>query len=212
MVTGGRLYLRDQHTLFCYDVTQDALEKQRPEAKTVVLQPPVPPAAPDRAARSRTLRSIFVPTPEDIVDKMLELADVKDTDVVYDLGSGDGRILITAAKKYGCRAIGYEIDRELVELSRENAKKAGVEELVKIEHKDLFTADLSSADVIALYVLPSQLEKLLPQLEKLKPGSRIVSHEFEIPGTTPDKMIEAESKDDSNRHKVYLWTTPLKKQ
>jgi precorrin-6B methylase 2 len=212
VVTGDRLYLRDQHALFCYDVTQHALEKQRREPKTVVLQPPAPRAVSDRRPSSRTLRSIFVPTPQDIVVKMLELADVTDTDMLCDLGSGDGRILITAAKKYGCRAVGYEIDRELVAQSRENATKAGVGQLVQIEHKDLFTADLSTADVIALYLLPSQLEKLVPQLETLKAGSRIVSHEFEIRGIEPHKSIEIESQDDGNLHKVYLWTTPLKKE
>ena len=155
---------------------------------------------------------MFVPTPQDVVDKMLELAAVKKTDVVYDLGSGDGRIVISAAKKYACRAVGYEIDKELVELSRTKAEAAGVKSLVTFELKDLFTADLRDADVIAVYLLPKQLEKLLPQLEQLKPGARIVSHYFALPGFPPDETVKVQSPEDSNEHTIYLWTMPLKKQ
>ncbi len=143
---------------------------------------------------------------------MLDLAKVRKQDVVYDLGSGDGRIVITAAKKYGCRAIGYEIDRELVALSQEQARKSNVENLVKIEHKDIFTVDLSKASVITLYLLPTQNAKLIPQFSKLKPGSRIVSHEFQIPGVRPEKMVTVESKEDGDKHDLYLWTTPLQMQ
>ena len=142
---------------------------------------------------------------------MLELAAVKKTDVVYDLGSGDGRIVITAAKKYGCTAVGYELDKELVESSRAKAEAADVKALVTIEARDLFTADLSEADVVALYLLPQQLEKLLPQLEKMKPGTRIVSHQFAIPGVPPDQVVPAESLEDGAKHTLYLWTLPLKK-
>ena len=117
---------------------------------------------------------------------------------------------MTAAKKYGCRAVGYEINRELVQSSSENAKNADVESLVKFENMDIFTVDLSGADVIAVYLLPKQLEKLVPQLEKLKPGSRIVSHQFEIPGVKRDEMVAVESNEDGDRHTLYLWTTPLK--
>jgi cyclopropane fatty-acyl-phospholipid synthase-like methyltransferase len=140
---------------------------------------------------------------------MLELAAVKTSDVVYDLGSGDGRIVITAAKKYGCKTVGYEIDKELVELSHERVKEAGVEQRVNIEHKDIFTVDVSRADVIAVYLLPKQLEALIPQLEKLKPGSRIVSHQFEIPGVKPNKTIEVKSAKDGDRHTIHLWMAPL---
>jgi ribosomal protein L11 methylase PrmA len=140
---------------------------------------------------------------------MLELANVQKKDLIYDLGSGDGRIVIAAAKKYGCRAVGYEIDRDLVESSRENVGKAGVERLVTIEQKDVFTADLSKADVIAVYLLPKQLEKLVPRLQELKPGSRIVSHQFEIPGIKPDKTIEVKSAEDGDGHTIHFWTVPL---
>ena len=158
------------------------------------------------------MRSVFVPTPQDIVEKMLELAAVKKNDVVYDLGSGDGRIVITAAQKFGCRSIGYELDKELVESSRTKADAAGVKSLVTFERKDLFTADLHDADVIAVFLLPQQLEKLVPQLEKMKPGSRVVSHQFEIPGFPADQVVKAESSEDGTQHTLYLWTLPLKKE
>lgn len=211
VVTGGRLYLRHWGKLYCYDVTAGS-RLSRP-----ALGDPVRPITnttiPDSASEkpNRTLRSVFVPTPEDVVEKMLELAGVKKTDVVYDLGSGDARIVITAARKYGARAVGYEIDRELVELSRENVAKFKVESLVTIHHKDLFTADLTDADIVAVYLLPKQLEKLLPQLEKLKPGARIVSHQFPIPGVEVQQAVEFESNEDRTKHRVYMWTTPLQK-
>jgi SAM-dependent methyltransferase len=141
---------------------------------------------------------------------MLELASVKKADLVYDLGSGDGRILITAAKKYGCKAVGIEIEPELVKLSRDRAKKEGVERLVSIEQKDIYTVDLREANVVTLYLLPEQLKRLMPQLKTLKPGSRIVSHQFELPGFTPGKAITVESKEDGGKHSAYLWTAPLK--
>ncbi len=139
---------------------------------------------------------------------MLELAEVKKSDVVFDLGSGDGRIVITAAQTYCCRAIGYELDKELVATSRAKADAAGVKSMATFELKDLFTADLREADVIALYLLPPQLEKLLPQLKTLKPGVRIVSHQFVIPDFPPDKTVKYQSSDDGHQHSIYLWTMP----
>jgi LEA14-like dessication related protein len=155
---------------------------------------------------------IFVPTPHDVVDKMLELAQVKKDDVVYDLGCGDGRIVVTAARRYGCRAVGFDIDPRRVEESLENVRKNNVEHLVKIEQKDIFTLDLSKADVITLFLLSSLNAKLIPQLEKLKPGSRIVSHNFAMGRVRPDKVITMFSSEDPFEHTVYLWTTPLKKE
>jgi hypothetical protein len=99
----------------------------------------------------------------------------------------------------------------LVESSRQAVQKAGVQDLVRIEHQDLFAQDLRGADLIAVYLPPRLLQRLLPQLEKLKPGTRIVSHYFEIPGIKADQVISVESKEDGNRHTLYLWTTPLKK-
>ena len=155
---------------------------------------------------------IYVPTPQDIVDKMLELAQVKKTDLVYDLGCGDGRIVVTAAKKYGTKAVGFDIDPQRVKESRENVAKNNVEHLVKIEQKDIFTLDLSQVDVVTLYLLPSLNVKLIPQLEKLKPGSRIVSHDFDMEGVIPDKVITMTPEGGYREHTIYLWTTPLKRE
>jgi precorrin-6B methylase 2 len=155
---------------------------------------------------------IFVPTPQEVVDKMLELAEVKKDDLVYDLGCGDGRIVVTAAQKYGCRGVGYDINPKRIEESLENVEKNNVGNLVRIEQEDIFTLDLSEANVITLYLLPSLNVKLIPQLEKLKPGSRIVSHDFDMRGVTPDKVVKINSDNEYSEHTVYLWTTPLKKE
>ena len=167
-------------------------------------------AAPSETAQRPDV--VFVPTPQEVVDKMLELAEVKKTDLVYDLGCGDGRIVVTAAKKYGCHAEGYDVDPERIKDSLENVKKNNVEKLVTIKQQDIFKLDLSKANVITLYLLPSLNVKLIPQLEKLKPGSRIVSHEFNMEGVTPEKEVQVESGDGQGRHTVYLWRTPLKKE
>ena len=159
----------------------------------------------------RTPDVIYVPTPQDVVDKMLEVAKVTKDDIVYDLGCGDGRIVVSAAKK-GAKAWGYDIDPVRVKESLENVKKAKVEDLAKIEQKDIFTLDLSNANVITLYLLPSLNVKLIPQLEKLKPGSRIVSHNFDMEGVKPDQIVKVKPKDSEIEHTVYLWTTPLKKE
>jgi cyclopropane fatty-acyl-phospholipid synthase-like methyltransferase len=155
---------------------------------------------------------IFVPTPQDVVDKMLELAQVKKDDLVYDLGCGDGRIVVTAAKKYGCKAVGYDIDPQRIKESKENVAKNNVGDLVTIKQEDIFTLDLSDADVITLYLLPSLNVKLIPQLEKLKPGARIVSHSFAMEGITPDKVISLKPSDSDWEHTVYLWTAPIQKE
>ncbi len=208
VIAGGRLWLRDDDRLFCYDIRENALDRRTLPALTT-LRPSKSKDASEWSTRQP--RSVFVPTPQDVVERMLELTNIKKSDVVYDLGSGDGRIVITAAKKYGAHSVGYEIDKELVELSRENAAKAKVENLVTIHHQDLFKADFTEADVVAVYLLPKQLEALIPQLKKLKPGSRIVSHQFAVPGIEPDKVIEIESKEDGAVHKIFLWTTPIQK-
>ena len=164
------------------------------------------------AKPTRTPDVVFVPTPQDVVEKMLELAAVKKDDLLYDLGCGDGRIVVTAAKKYGCHSVGFDVDPKRIKESLENVAKNKVEKLVKIEQKDIFTLDLRPANVITLYLLPSLNVKLIPQLEKLKPGSRIVSHSFNMRGVKPDKVVKLKSKDDDRQHTVYLWTTPLKKK
>ena len=153
----------------------------------------------------------YLPTQQEVVDKMLELAEVTKDDVIYDLGCGDGRIVITAAKKYGCRGVGYDIDPERVIESLENVKENNVQDLVSIEQRDIFTLDLSEASVITLYLLESLNVKLIPQLEKLKPGTRIVSHDFGMQGiVTPDKTVTVAT-DNHQRHTIYLWVAPLTK-
>ena len=168
--------------------------------------------AKNEVKQTRTPDVVFVPTPQEVVDKMLELADVKRDDLVYDLGCGDGRIVVTAAKTYGCRAVGYDIDPKRVQESLENVAENKVEHLVKVEQQDLFKLDLSQANVVTLYLLPSLNVKLIPQLEKLQPGSRIVSHSFDMKGVNPDKVVKFKCEGDSYERTIYLWTTPLKKQ
>lgn len=166
---------------------------------------------------SKTPDVVYVPTPQVVVDKMLELAGVKAGDVVYDLGCGDGRIVVTAAKKFGVKAIGYDIDPQRVKEARENVKKAGVEHLVRIEEADVFTLDLTGASVITLYLLPALNVRLMPQLAKLKPGSRIVSHNFDMRGakpvsTTPVQVQPGDSEnnffEEDGIHTVYKWIVP----
>jgi outer membrane protein assembly factor BamB len=210
VISNGRLYLRDDNRLFCYDLRADRTGASSSPRRIALPDLGLPVVA-ERRERG-PLRSVFVPTPQVVVQKMLELAKVQKSDVVYDLGSGDGRIVIAAAKTYGCRAVGYEIDEVLVKVSRENARQAGVEPLVTIEQKDLYTADLRQATVIALYLLPQQLEALVPQLIKLPPGTRILSHQFAIPGIDGGGVTTLASEGDGDEHKVYLWTTPLHAQ
>ncbi len=147
----------------------------------------------------------FVPTPQEVVDKMIELAGVKKGDVVYDLGSGDGRIVITAAKK-GARAVGFDVDGDLVNESRENIRKAGVQELAEIRQQDILIVDLSGASVVTMYLLPDVNLKLKPHvLSQMKPGSRVVSHAFDMGDWKPDKVERV------NGRTIYLWTVPAKK-
>jgi ribosomal protein L11 methylase PrmA len=155
---------------------------------------------------------VYVGTPYDLVSKMLQMAHVKKGDLVYDLGCGDGRMLILAAQKYGCRAIGYDIDPERVRVSRENVARNHVENLVKIVQADMFTLDLSKADVIPMYLLPEMNKKLLPQLEKLRPGSRVVCHDYDLEGIQADETLTVISNEDNARHTLSLYTTPLKKR
>ena len=170
------------------------------------------PAVPSKTASLRPLDVGYVPTPQFVVDTMLELAAVTKDDIVYDLGCGDGRIVVTAALKFGCRGVGYDISPDRVRDSRANVEANKVGHRVTIEEKDIFGVDLSPASVITLYLLPELNAKLIPQLEALKPGSRIVSHDFDMPGVTPDKVVRLDDKNVKAAHTIYLWTTPLKKE
>jgi cyclopropane fatty-acyl-phospholipid synthase-like methyltransferase len=154
----------------------------------------------------------FVPTPMEVVDRMLELAEIKKGDVVYDLGSGDGRIVIRAAKKFGVKAVGIEMDSWLLEKARKDAKAAGVSHLVEFRAEDALKADISRATVVTLYMLPWFNEAMKPSFKKyLKPGTRIVAHDFGIEGWKPDKTVklpEFELKPGGYKHQhtLYLWT------
>lgn len=146
----------------------------------------------------------FVPSPQEVVDRMIELSSVKKGDLVYDMGSGDGRIVIAAAKK-GAKTVGFEIDGDLVKESRENIRKAGVQNLAEIRQQDILSVDFSAASVITMYLLPDVNLKLKPNLlRQLKPGSRVVSHSFDMGDWPPDKVEQV------NGRTVYLWIVPAK--
>jgi len=159
--------------------------------------------------QARTPDVVYVGTPYDVVAAMLSMARVKKDDLVYDLGCGDGRMVVLAAKRYGCRGIGYDIDPERVAAALRNVSKNQVQQLVKIVQADLFTLDFSNADVLSLYLLPEINEKLLPQFEKLKPGSRLVFHDYGLEGFKADKTLYVISNEDNIGHTLYLYTTPL---
>jgi SAM-dependent methyltransferase len=147
----------------------------------------------------------YVPTPQDVVDRMLELAGVTSKDVVYDLGCGDGRLVVTAAQKYGAHGVGVDIDPERIAESQANAKKAGVDALVTFKLQDAMSVDVSPATVVTLYLLSSSNLKLRPMLTKqLKPGARIVSHAFSMGDWEPDKVETFRDSNGATRT-LYLW-------
>lgn len=150
----------------------------------------------------------YVATPQEVVDRMLELAEVRKDDVVYDLGSGDGRIVITAARRYGARGIGFEIDPNLVQLSRDNARRAGVSTLAEFRLRDVMTVDLSPASVVTLYLFHEANLSLRPRLlSQLRPGSRVVSHDFHMGDWVPDR-VERLRDDAGKDHTLFLWRIP----
>jgi SAM-dependent methyltransferase len=145
----------------------------------------------------------YVPTPNPVVDGMLKLAGVTAADTVYDLGCGDGRIVISAAKDYGAKGVGIDINPERIQEARDNAKKANVEDKVRFEENDLFKADITKASVVTLYLLPDVNQRLRPKLLKdLKPGSRIVSHSFDMGDWKPQREEVVDGR------RLYLWTVP----
>ncbi|MFB3776972.1 MAG: cyclopropane-fatty-acyl-phospholipid synthase family protein [Bryobacteraceae bacterium] len=146
---------------------------------------------------------IYVPTPQEVVDAMLKLAEVHSGDVVYDLGCGDGRVVVTAAKQYGVRGVGIDINPERIAEAKENIKKNGVGKLVTLRNEDLFEADIKEASVVTLYLLTSLNLKLRPKLwSDLKPGTRIVSHSFDMGDWKPEKEMVVSG------HTIYLWRVP----
>src|SRR5262245_59067384 len=155
--------------------------------------------------------AILEPTPQDAVELMLELAQVTKDDVLYDLGCGDGRFLTTAAKKYGCKAHGVDIDPSAIAGTLLSIKKHGVESLVTVDEQDLFTLDLRPASVITFWLLPHYTVQLIPQFEKMKPGSRIVSYMSDMRGIKPAKVVRLSDENYAKRF-VYLWVTPLERE
>ncbi len=152
---------------------------------------------------AKRLDVVYVPTPEAVVDVMLRLAKVSKNDVVYDLGTGDGRIPVAAAKKYGARGFGIDIDPERVAEANANVKASGVADKVRIVQGDLFETNLSEATVVTLYLLPSLNQKLIPKMMKeLKPGTRVVSHAFDMGDWKPERELVVSGS------KIYYWTVP----
>jgi SAM-dependent methyltransferase len=220
----------------------DAPTRPAPDASIVASAPTAASSAPAVAAAADagsaadagvSLDIIYVPTPQKVVDKMLEVAKVTRSDVVYDLGCGDGRIVVTAARKLGAHGLGFDLDPDRVTEALANVQRAGVAAAVSIRRENVFDVDLSPATVVTLYLLPEINVRLIPQLEKLRPGSRIVSHDFDMEGVIPDghwKIMAPEFVNDEGysaykggavpedkknykerAHDIYLWTVPLKK-
>jgi SAM-dependent methyltransferase len=167
--------------------------------------PAAPAAAPAAtpAAEPRHPDVPYVPTPPEVVAEMLKIAGVTKDDVVYDLGSGDGRIVIAAAKDFGARGVGIDISSKLVAEARANAEKAGVADRVKFVEQDLFEANISDATVVTLYLLPDINLKLRPKLwRELKPGTRVVSHSFDMDDWEPQKTVTV------NNRTIHFWVVP----
>ena len=150
----------------------------------------------------------YVTTPNDVVAAMLDLAEVSESDTVYDLGSGDGRVLRAAAER-GANAVGIEIDPELVDQSRQMIRSVGLAERVTIRRGDIFKQDLTPATVITMFLTADLNAQLRPQLDRLRPGTRVVSHMFRMPGAKPAKKVVVPSAESRMDHTIYLWVTPL---
>jgi SAM-dependent methyltransferase len=173
-------------------------------AALALVAAPLP--AKDAARPARKLDVWYVPTPHQIVDRMLDVAGVRMGDVVYDLGCGDGRIVIAAAKKYSTRGYGVDLDPARIREARANAKKAGVDHLVRFEVGDMFETDLSEATVVTLYLLPELNRRLKPKLlAELRPGARVVSHDWDMgKDWPPDREVKLGTSG------IYLWRIPEK--
>lgn len=183
---------------------RDFNAQAQPSAPTTETQSPAPVQSPEREPDVP-----YVPTPNEVVVRMLELAKVQKGDVLYDLGSGDGRIVITAAQKYGTKGTGIDINPERISEANANAQKAGVTDKVQFRQQDLFKTDLSDATVVTLYLLPDINLKLRPQLfRQLKPGTRIVSHDFDMGDWKPERVVQVQGP--TRQHTLYYWVVPEK--
>jgi Methyltransferase domain len=177
------------------------VETQQPAV--IVQQTETPTPTTTAQPQERPADVPYVPTPQSVVDAMLKVAKVGKNDVLYDLGSGDGRIVVTAAQKFGTQGVGVDINPERIEEANQNAQKAGVSDRVKFVQQDLFNTDLSKATVVTLYLLPDVNLKLRPKLFKeLKPGTRIVSHAFDMGDWKPQQTLNVDGKT------IYYWVVP----
>ncbi len=206
VIANGRLYLRFDNQLFCYDVSASAVNGLAGSQVVQHLPPKLDPSLGDR----RLPVPIYLPTPSDVVTRMLQEVDLKPGQNLVDLGSGDGRIVIEAAKSFGAHAVGYEIDDELVALSRAAIVKEQLTATARIETVDMYAADLSSVDVLAIYLYPVVMDELKKQITRMPDGSRIVSHQFQFPGIEPEKQLTMQSEESGEKHAIFLYRLPLK--
>ncbi len=169
-------------------------------------------APPLASAPTKRPDVVFVPTRPEVVDRMLQMAEIRTNDILYDLGCGDGRIVVAAAKKYGIKAVGVDIDPQRVKESLENVRSNNVAHLGTIKQADLFELDFHEATVVTLYLLPELNVRLMPKLAKLKPGSRIISDEFDMKGAKPKEVVHLDSPpEDDNGYEqstLYKWVVP----
>jgi predicted O-methyltransferase YrrM len=184
-----------------------AQQRNFDEVQTTQTTPQTQQPAPTVQAQQRQADVPYVPTPNEVVDRMLQLANVTGDDTLYDLGSGDGRIVITAAQRYGTRGTGIDINPELVQQSQANAQAANVADRVEFVQQDLFQTDLNKATVVTLYLLPDINLKLRPKLlRELKPGTRIVSHDFNMGEWEPEQVVQVQGP--NRQHTIYYWVVP----
>jgi len=165
-------------------------------------------------APAKTPDVVFVPTRMEVVERMLQMAEIKTNDVIYDLGCGDGRFVVEAAKKYGVRGVGIDIDPKRVQESLANVRSNKVEHLVTIKQADIFETDFSEATVVMLYLLPDLNVKLMPKLAKLKPGTRILSNDFDMRGAKPKQVVQLDggAEGEGFQKTIYKWVVPWEKQ
>jgi predicted O-methyltransferase YrrM len=184
-----------------------AQQRNFDEVQTSQTTPQTQQSAPTVQVQEREADVPYVPTPNEVVDRMLQLANVTGDDTLYDLGSGDGRIVITAAQRYGTRGTGIDINPELVQQSQANAQAANVADRVEFVQQDLFQTDLNKATVVTLYLLPDINLKLRPKLlRELKPGTRIVSHDFNMGEWEPEQVVQVQGP--NRQHTIYYWVVP----